>query len=155
MTMLYAWAQQWGIPLDAVYDLQRRMGLDAQPVAGAADGDSETAASVRVKLAAARAGTHLWRNNVGAMQDETGRWMRFGLANDSKRMNEAFKSGDLIGCKPVVIQPHMVGWRMGQFVSREVKAPGWRFKATERELAQLRWIELVCSLGGDAQFTTG
>lgn len=155
MTMLYAWAEQWGIPLPAVYDLQRRMGLDAQPVSGSGVGDSEAAASVRVKLAAARTGCHLWRNNVGAMCDDSGRWVRFGLANDSKQMNEAFKSGDLIGCKPVTIEPRMIGWRIGQFVSREVKAPGWSFKATERELAQLRWVELVCSLGGDAQFTTG
>lgn len=155
MTMLHSWAAHWSIPLEAVADLQRRMGLDAAPVVSSHDGDSEAAASVRVRLSHAREGCHLWRNNVGAMQDESGRWVRFGLANDSKQMNAAFKSGDLIGCRPVVIEPHMVGWRMGQFVSREVKAPGWRFKATEREIAQLRWAELVCSLGGDAQFTTG
>jgi len=43
----------------------------------------------------------------------------------------------------------------GQFVSREVKRPGWRYTGTEREVAQLRWIEIVTALGGDAKFTTG
>lgn len=154
--MLYEWALQWGVPLAAVQDLQRRMGVGTAPLPlESGDGTSETAVSVRVKLAAARVGTHLFRNNVGAMQDESGRWVRFGLANDSKQMNQTFKSGDLIGCKPVTIEPRMVGWRIGQFVSREVKRTGWTYTGTERETAQLRWIELICSLGGDAAFTSG
>lgn len=152
MTTLHQWAHQWGVSPEAVADLQQRMGT-APAAPGDHGGDNEAAVSVRVRLDAARQGVHLWRNNVGAMQDQTGRWVRFGLCNDSKQMNEAFKSGDLIGCRPVTVEPHMVGWRIGQFVSREVKAAGWRFHGTERELAQLKWIELVMSLGGDAQFT--
>jgi len=156
MTMLHQWAHQWGVQPEAVADLQRRMGLDSPGLPrGVAEGSNEAAVSVRVRLVAACHGVHLWRNNVGAMPDQTGRWVRFGLCNDSKGMNEAFKSGDLIGCRPVTIEPHMVGWRVGQFVSREVKAAGWHYTGTPRETAQLRWAELVMSLGGDAQFTTG
>jgi hypothetical protein len=49
----------------------------------------------------------------------------------------------------------MVGYTIGQFVSREIKIPGWKFQNTEREQAQLKWAELIISLGGDACFTTG
>lgn len=154
MTMLHSWAAHWGVSLEAVADLQQRIGLTAHVSQHEAAG-GEAAASVEVCLDAAQHGVSVWRNNVGALQDVTGRWVRYGLANDSKAMNEAFKSGDFIGCKPVTITPQMIGWRIGQFVSREVKHPGWTYKATEREQAQLKWAELVMSLGGDAQFATG
>lgn len=155
MTALYTWGAKWGVPLEALHDLQVQMGL-AQPATHqpGADG-SEAAVSVQVRLQHARAGVPLWRNNVGALQDPTGRWVRYGLCNDSKALNEKVKSGDLIGCKPVVITQQMVGQRIGQFVSRECKAPGWRYSATDREQAQLAWAELILSLGGDAGFTTG
>ena len=53
-----------------------------QPGAG-----SEAAVSNDVRLVAARAGTRLWRNNVGVLEDKTGRPVRSGLANDSKALN--------------------------------------------------------------------
>lgn len=97
----------------------------------------------------------LYRNNVGVLLDARGVPVRFGLANDSAAVNEACKSADLIGIKRVVITPDMVGQVVGVFLSREVKHEGWRFTGTQRELAQLRWIEIVTQFGGDAAFCTG
>lgn len=97
----------------------------------------------------------LWRNNVGGTYTEEGSFLRYGLANDSKQMNDAIKSHDLIGIRPVLIEQHHVGKIIGQFVSREVKAAGWKYRGTKREEAQLRWAELIASLGGDACFANG
>lgn len=149
------WAQLWNIPRQAVEDLKRRMGTEPD----IADPDTgkhlEANRQQMVRLEAARKGVHLWRNNVGACTDENGNFIRYGLANDSKRLNDVIKSSDLIGIKSVFITPAMVGSTIGQFVAREVKREGWRYTGTPREQAQLRFIELVCSKGGDAQFTTG
>ena len=116
---------------------------------------NETDAQNLVRLAASAAGTRLWRNNVGGGVRQDGTFLRWGLANDSTQMNKQIKSGDLIGIRPVLVMPGDVGRVIGQFVSREVKRPGWKFRGTEREMAQQRWIDLVRSLGGDAAFTTG
>ncbi len=101
-----------------------------------------------------RLGIRLWRNNVGAYKTESG-FIRFGLANDSAAINSVIKSADLIGIRPVVITPLHLGKTIGQFVSREVKAEGWSFTGTDRELAQERWAALVRSLGGDASIVAG
>lgn len=116
---------------------------------------SEAAVQVAVRLEAARKGVALWRNNVGVLLDRRGVPVRYGLANDSSAVNANFKSADLIGIRPVLITPAHLGLTIGQFVSREVKAEGWRYTGDEREVAQLRWAELVLSLGGDAAFCTG
>lgn len=89
------------------------------------------------------------------LKDATGRPVRYGLANDSKQANDALKSGDLIGIRRVIISPDMVGHTIGQFVSRECKAPGWKFTGSGREAAQSAWAILVRNYGGDAAFTTG
>lgn len=150
---LYQWAARWGVPLAALQELQGQLGLNGTP--GDVRGKSEAYAQSQVVLEAAQKSIRLWRNNVGALQDETGRVIRFGLANDSKVINETIKSGDLIGIRPVVVTPQMVGYTFGQFVSREIKEPGWRYTGRGREVAQLQWATLVCSLGGDAAFATG
>ena len=51
----------------------------------------------RIRLEAAKQGILLWRNNVGAVKTSDGRMIRFGLANDSHKMNQHIKSSDLIG----------------------------------------------------------
>lgn len=116
---------------------------------------AESDAQDAVRLAARRAGVVLWRNNVGAGKLDNGSFIRWGLANESKQMNERIKSGDLIGIEPLLITPAHAGLTIGRFVSAEVKAPGWRYRGTPREVAQRAWADLVLSLGGKAIFTTG
>lgn len=119
------------------------------------DFTSESGISSDIRLEASQRGCRLWRNNVGATYTPTGQFIRFGLANDSAQLNKAIKSADLIGIRPVLITQAHVGLTIGQFISREVKHPGWKYTGTERERAQLAWAELINSLGGDACFTTG
>lgn len=116
---------------------------------------TEAGAQVQVRLAATRTGVRLWRNNVGAGKLADGSFIRWGLANESTEMNRLLKSGDLIGIRPVLITPEHVGRTLGQFVSREVKRPGWRYTGNQRETAQQAWVDLIRRLGGDADFTTG
>lgn len=154
--MLAAWALKWSIPLAALRDLEQQLGLDgAGSVPENLRGSGEAAAQAAVRLEAGQRGVRLFRNNVGALVDTRGVPVRFGLANDSAAMNKVLKSADLIGIRPVTITQQHVGAIIGQFVSREIKAPGWRYTGTEREQAQQRWALLVNSCGGDAQFCTG
>ena len=113
----------------------------------------ETDITNLIRLEAGRKNIRLWRNNVGAGYMKDGSFIRFGLANESKQMNQLIKSSDLIGIRPVLITQEMVGLTIGQFVAREIKKSDWKYTATEREQAQLRWINLINSLGGDACFT--
>ena len=140
---LYDWSTKWNIPIEAIADLKMQMGMD-----GKRDVDptavSEAGVSQRVRLEAAQLNVVLWRNNIGAFTDDSGNFVRYGLANDSSAMNKQIKSSDLIGLRPG-----------GQFVSREVKAPDWKYTGTAREKAQLRFLQLVLSMGGDAAFVTG
>ncbi len=115
---------------------------------------NESATLSKIRLKAAKKGIYLWRNNNGAVHTTDGTFIRFGLANDSKQLNEKLKSSDLIGIKPTKITPEMVGKTVGIFFSREVKREGWKYTGTPRETAQLAWIELINSLGGDAAFIT-
>ena len=103
----------------------------------------------------------LWRNNVGVLPDRTGRPVRYGLANETKELNERVKSGDLIGWRVLLITPDMIGLRIAQFVSRECKPENWtpapptdkgRFAHEE---AQREWARIVNEAGGDARFATG
>lgn len=152
MTPLNQWAARWGIPAAALDELFLACNLFP---ADTGTGKSEAAVQVRVRLEASKNGAILWRNNVGVLRDERGVPVRYGLANDSPAMNKRIKSADLIGIRPILIGPEHIGHTIGQFVSREVKAEGWKFKGTEREEAQMRWAMLVQQYGGDARFTTG
>lgn len=119
------------------------------------DTDSEAAALNAIRLEASRRGLYLWRNNSGALPDKNGRWVRFGLGNESKALNKEIKSSDLIGVCPYKIQPRDVGRTVGIFTAFEVKAPGWMAPANPAEEAQARFIDLINSLGGFGQFATG
>ena len=148
--MLDAWAQQWGVPKEAVDDLKKRLG--AADSAQALSGESEAAIQSRFRAKFAESGGRVWRNNVGAVQTEDGRFIRYGLCNDSTKLNAAIKSSDLIGIKPVTIQRGHVGCVIGQFFAREVKRSSWKYRGTPREQAQLQFLLLVTRLGGDAKF---
>lgn len=109
-----------------------------------------------LRIAASREGWRLWRNNVGAGMLDNGSFIRWGLANDSSAVNASVKSGDLIGIRPVIITPSMVGTELGQFASLEVKRPEWKFNPNNpRDVAQKRWADLINSLGGYALVSTG
>lgn len=149
MEDLEDWATRWRIPLAAVIELRRSMTTSEiryDP------GTSEAAVQSQVRLEASRKGCRLWRNNVGAGYLQDGTFVRWGLANDSKKMNDAIKSSDLIGIRPVDIGGGRI---IGQFVAREVKHSGWKFKGDNHEKAQLRFLEIVNGLGGDGKFAVG
>ena len=155
MTPLYTWAQDWQVPLVAIQDLQRRLGLLTQlEPPPAPQGTGEAWLQSAVRLESSQKGWRMFRNNNGALQDKTGRWVRYGLANDSEQLNKKLKSGDLIGPKPVLIEPWHVGHTIAQFTSLECKPVGWQYTGTEREVAQLAWINMILSLGGDARFVS-
>lgn len=157
MRNLYTWARAWGIKPQALDQLRVLLGIDPDPSAVPPEltGKSESAVSAQERLYAASQGWLLWRNNVGAMQDASGRVVRFGLANESKAVNQRVKSSDLIGIRPITITPEHVGHVIGQFVARETKPEGWQYTGTAREEAQLRFLQLVMSKGGDATFING
>lgn len=153
---VYQWAARYRVSLDALHELQAIFGMHGgHELPPSVKGASEAAVQAAVRLEAARLGVLLFRNNVGALIDARGVPVRYGLANESKRVNEVMKSADLIGWRPVLIGPRHVGQVIGQFVSREVKAVGWHYTGGDREPAQLAWAQLVTAGGGDAAFATG
>lgn len=151
---LHQWAVRWRIPPAALADLQQLMGV-AEPAIPSVPGVSEAAAQQLIRLDESRKGNRLWRNNNGATLDETGRMIRFGLANDSAALSKQIKSSDLIGITPHCVTAADIGRLIGVFTSIEVKRSNWVYKGTPREVAQLAWISLILSMGGIARFDTG
>lgn len=152
---LYAWAQRHGLSVAAMQELAAVVAPPPAPDAAPAHSDSEAYAQSLVRLEAAQHGCYLFRNNSGALKDDKGRLVRFGLGNDSAATNERLKSSDLIGWRPMLVEPHHVGMILAQFLSREIKPRGWRYTGRGREAAQAAWIQLVLAHGGDACFATG
>ena len=139
-TLLTQWAAVWGIPPAALANLTACLTLaDFQPSEA---GRSEAAVQADIRLAASQRGDLvLWRNNSGALTDDAGRLIRFGLGNDSAAANKRMKSADLIG----IHRPS------GRFVSIEVKRPGWKHSdASERDRAKAAWAATVAAMGGVA-----
>lgn len=149
------WAKRWGVPFEALRDLQQMAGALSEVPVGIHAARSEAAVQQEVRLAAAKAGKLLWRNNVGVLKDQRGVPVRYGLANDNKALNEKIKSSDLIGISPRVVQPEHVGQVWGLFYAEECKPGGWVYTATEHEQAQLQFINLVLAHGGIARFNNG
>lgn len=153
---VYQWAIRHHVSIVALNELQELFGLHGgHELPTAVKGNSEAAVQSAVRIEAATKGVRLFRNNVGVLKDLTGRPVRYGLANDSKQLNERLKSADLVGWRPMLIAPQHVGTTVALFVSRECKAPGWRYTGTGHEQAQLAWAELITAAGGDAAFCTG
>jgi hypothetical protein len=152
--MINIWAKKWGILPAAIADLAAHLGaLTPDPaIPRVGSNIAEATVQARIRIEASMKGVRLWRNNLGAAIDNRGNYIRYGLANDSPAMNAAIKSSDLIGIRPV----HLPDGRIiGQFVAREVKCGAWCYTGTPQEKAQLNFLELVASLGGDAQFANG
>lgn len=156
--VLTAWALRWGISGDALNDLYSRLSAEVIPEQPTVDGGptSESHVQTHIRFDAARSGITAWRNNVGAGKLENGSFIRWGLCNDSSKLNERYKSADLVGIKPIYITTGHVGQTIGQFWARECKESGWRCNLSDpRTRAQYNWLMLVNTLGGDAGFTTG
>lgn len=132
-------------------------------------GISEEWAQQQVRLSAAKQGALAWRNNVGATPavvpaccprchnafQVKQRPVRYGLANDSQRLNQVMKSSDLILAIPRIVTQGMVGTKIAQFGAIECKRPGWHYTGRGREEAQQAYLSLVLSAGGFATFSTG
>lgn len=155
LTGLYDWAHRHQISTQAMAELRALMDVNLFSPSLVVKGDPEAAAQQEIRLAAPRHGMTLWRNNVGAVYTDENRMVRYGLANDTKAVNEKIKSSDLIGITPHTITNMDIGKTVGIFTSIEVKRPGWTFKNTAREKAQLAWIKLILKLGGLAKFARG
>ena len=144
--ILKQWVERWGVPAPAVYELMQMMGMNPSSPGSPGTIKSEIGIQQQVRLEASKCGIRLWRNNTGVAINPVGQPVRYGLGNDSRQMNSVIKSSDLIGIT-------IIGG-MGVFTAYEVKKPGWKFTGTPRETAQLKYIQLVISMGGIAKFIT-
>lgn len=150
------WFKKWHIPYEAREELKELFIQNAPAKSNGQHSPGTEAELINIiRLEASKNEARLWRNNVGAAQTKSGSFVRYGLANDSTDVNSSIKSADLIGIRSIRITQDMVGKIIGQFISREVKRSNWTYSNSAREAAQMRWIELINIMGGDACFTTG
>ena len=114
----------------------------------------EGTVSQEIQMQAMQFKCNLMRNNSGACIDETGRLVRYGLGNISKKHSDQIKSADLVGITQVKITPEMVGRTLGVFTAIEVKKEAWNpdKKLDKRETAQDNFIKWVRLNGGYAGF---
>lgn len=110
----------------------------------------ESVVQQEIQIEGPKYSSMLMRNNSGACVDNTGRLVRYGLGNISKKHNDRIASSDLIGITQVLITPDMVGKVVGIFTAIEVKKEAWNEnkKLDAHETAQLNFINWVKSLGG-------
>lgn len=144
------WAAKWNVPSAALQDL--RSLYVPPPVT--ARGTSEAATQARLRVEAPKIGGMLLRNNNGAYESSPDVWTRFGLGNDSKKLNDVWKSSDLIGITSMTIQAHHVGKTIGVFTAVEVKHPGWTKPENDRDRAQEAFLVSVCQHGGLGMFVS-
>ena len=148
---LSEWAERFNIGPDALFSLYQILTI---PLGSAAVGEYEKNSETYVQnvlrvLASSREHAYLWRNNVGAVTTPGGGQLRYGLCNESKKLNQRFKSSDLIGGTPVTVTADMVGKRVMIFTAVEVKKADWKPGSdTQRERGQLRFINAVRAAGG-------
>lgn len=152
MNPLEKWAKRHGISQMALFELYGLFQPDGKPHE---DGVSESATSKECELIAARAGQRLFRNNSGALKNEHGVMIRYGLGNTSQKINNVMKSSDYIGIKTVIITPDMVGSKIGQFMAIEMKRPDWHMTPSDkRAQAQATFGVVVENAGGIFSFIT-
>lgn len=144
---IHDWSLRWQVPQQAMQEL---MTMDV-PYQTSFD-TTEASTQQKLRLSSATIGANLWRNNNGAGVNDRGDFMRWGLGNDSKRVNDAFKSSDLIGITPIMITQQHIGRVFGIFTAVEVKKASWKGVQNDREKAQWRYLQLVLNKGGFATF---
>jgi len=121
---------------------------------------SESVVQKLIRLDAAYGKNNLWRNNSGVLFDATGRPVRYGLANDSKELNDHIKSSDLIGYTQVMITLDMVGQVLPVMTAIECKPSDWTFPRPTNKAeyarcsAQARFHDIILKAGGFAGFAT-
>lgn len=143
--------QQWAIRHSVSDRALAELALLHMPQFEAIPGGSEAMLQQSLRVDAACRGNALWRNNSGALLDDTGRLVRYGVGHDSKRLNDVWKSSDLIGITPV----EWHGRRFGVFTAVECKHPGWHMTPSDaRAKAQQAFGQTVESLGGIFTFAT-
>ncbi len=107
--------------------------------------DSESEIQQLIQIEGPKHQCFLMRNNSGALTDDTGRLVRYGLGNVSKQHNDAIKSSDLIG--------FTIREGRAVFTAIEVKRADWRpDMLNAREIAQNAFIQWVKKSGGFAGF---
>lgn len=149
---LSQWGRRHGITGEAMGELVALLAQAPEPDTPRVSDVSEAAVQAGVRLEAPRQGVTLWRNNVGVAEGRDGVPIRFGLANDSVRLNREVKSSDLIGIVQVLIQPHHLGRTFGVFGAFECKRADWQWSGKPREVAQRRYLDLVELAGGVSGF---
>jgi hypothetical protein len=95
---------------------------------------NEQAIQQQIRLELGVGPVRLWRNNVGALRDERGRLVTYGLCKGSS---------DLIGLRQLRIEEQHLGLELGVFCALEVKAAGGRPTAEQRQ-----FLEVIRSRGG-------
>lgn len=153
MTTFLEWLVKWRVPPEALKEL-----VETCVHLGPGEDDTpEESLQREIRLEGARLGKFLFRNNRGAGRIEDGRFIRWGLANDSKKTGDRWKSGDLIGIETMYVSIEMVleavaqglpGYKVGRFLSVEVKRGDWKPDGSVEEMAQIRWAAFVNSAGG-------
>ena len=95
---------------------------------------NEQAIQQQIRLELGRGPVRLWRNNTGALRDERGRLVRYGLCPGSS---------DLIGLRQLRIEEQHLGLELAVFCALEIKAPTGRPTAEQRQ-----FLEVIQSRGG-------
>lgn len=145
----------------AAAELYVVLGAMSQHTPEGGEGKSEAWSQQRARFRIAEQGGMAWRNNVGATPSKCPHCneeldvVRYGLMNDSTKLNRKIKSGDLVLAIPRLITPAHVGTVIAQFGMVETKRPGWVYSGSDREVAQAAALTLINSLGGFATFSTG
>lgn len=91
------------------------------------DSISEQGIQNRIRISLSRGPTRLFRNNTGALQDQNGRMVHFGLCKGSP---------DLVGWSTIEITPDMVGKNVAVFCGIEVKKPKGRTTPLQKHFIQ-------------------
>ena len=158
---LLEWLVKWNVPPLALKELCETC-LHLGPPEDSTPEGVEAPVQRDLRLEAARMGKYLFRNNKGAGRMESGNFVRYGLANDSKKLSDTVKSADLIGLETIFVTMEMVleavahglpGYKVGRFLSVEAKKPGWKFSGSLEDMAQLKWATFVNDTGGRAIIT--
>lgn len=158
MSILNDWANRHAVTPAAMAELYLLMGFTPE-VPELCQGKDESYVQSFLRLAGPPLGFNLARNNRGALPNERGVPIRFGLWNDTAALDKVCKSGDLVG--------YQSGWfrdyetaepvKVAVFTMVECKHAGWPgFNPNDkREAAQQRCLSMVLSAGGIAAFSTG